>query len=107
MDFDTIMHMSPPVLLSLALNAVGIFLKKSPIPDWLIPFALIAIGAITYPLIADTGDVNPKVHNPVIYLAVIGSLIGGASVGANQALRQFLGRNDDKNPPANTPSPSV
>lgn len=93
-ELSQLSELSPPILLALALNLLGAFLKKSPIQDWLIPFVLIVAGAIVYPTIAEVGKVSFDVSNPVMFNAVIGAVIGGASVGINQAFRQFITRKE-------------
>lgn len=87
---------SPPVALALALNVVGIGLKRTAIPNWIIPLALPVIGAVVYPMIAEPGKVNFECRNPAVLLGVYGFVIGSGSVGLNQMLRQFLGRNDSE-----------
>jgi hypothetical protein len=84
--------LSPPVLLALVLNGIGLFLKRSPINDWLIPFILIALGAIIYPFIADVAEVAEGTRNATAYRVVVGAAIGVVSVGAHATIKQFLGR---------------
>lgn len=92
-----ILQLSPPLALALLLNLVGFGLKKSKLPDWTIPLILIGIGAGTFPFIAETAKVSYQCHNPSILMAIYGGCIGGLSVGLNQALRQFMGRNGNGN----------
>ena len=95
-ELSQLSELSPPILLALALNLLGSFLKKSPIQDWLIPFVLIGVGAAVYPVIAEVGKVSFAVASPTAFNAVIGAVIGGASVGINQAFRQFTNRKDNQ-----------
>lgn len=94
-----IVQSSPPIALAIALNLLGLALKKSPIQNWIIPLALPVAGAIAYPFIAESGKINFECKNPDMLLAVYGFVIGSGSVGLNQMLRQFL---DRKNGSGNT-----
>lgn len=93
-DIDQITQLSPPVALAAALWVLGVGLKRSPVPDWLIPFLLPIAGAIAFPFIADTSEVNFNVKSPAMFHAVIGFCIGGASVAMNEAAKQFTNRKD-------------
>lgn len=93
-EITDLLQSSPPVALALVLNVVGLALKKTPLPNWIIPVALPVLGALLYPYIAETGKVNFECRNPEILLGVYGALIGSGSVGLNQMLRQFLGRKE-------------
>lgn len=94
LDLDQITQLSPPVALAAALWVLGVGLKRSPVPDWLIPFLLPIAGAIAFPFIADTSEVNFNVKSPAMFHAVIGFCIGGASVAMNEAAKQFTNRKD-------------
>lgn len=91
---ENVTQLSPPALLAVALYGLGFVLKKSPMPDWLIPFVLPCVGAIVFPFIADVSEVNFNVKSPAAFQAVIGFCIGGASVAMNEAGKQFLNRKD-------------
>ena len=93
---ENVTQLSPPALLAVALYGLGFVLKKSPMPDWLIPFVLPCVGAIVFPFIADTSEVNFNVKSPAAFHAVIGFCIGGASVAMNEAGKQFLNRKDNQ-----------
>lgn len=84
-EISDIVTLSPPLLLALVLNGVGVFLKKSPVVDWLIPFILVVLGAAIYPFIGlgEGGTVRQ---------AMVGAAIGVMSVGMHQAARQFFAR---------------
>lgn len=86
---DQIFELSPPILLAVVLNLIGLFLKKSPLADWVIPLVLILLGAVVYPFIAEVGKVSYAVSSPTIFNGVMGAAIGGFSVGANQVFRQW------------------
>lgn len=91
-ELTELLQASPPIALAIALNFLGLGLKKSPLADWLIPLLLPAIGAAVYPFIADAGKINFECKNPMALMAVYGFAIGAGSVGLHQALRQFTGR---------------
>lgn len=94
-ELTELLQSSPPIALALALNAVGLALKRSPIACWLIPFILPILGAAAYPFIAEPGKVNFECRNPDLLLAIYGFVIGSGSVGINQMLRQFLDRRNE------------
>ena len=99
-----IVKLSPPLALALALNVVGMAIKQSKLPDWTIVWILPALGAVFYPWIAVPSASLALVHHPTILNGIYGVLIGSASVGFNQLLRQtplFKGKNDT------SPTPSV
>jgi hypothetical protein len=87
---EEILELSPPVALTVALNLVGVFLKKSPINDWLIPFILMVLGAVVYPFICETAKVSYQVTYPVILNAIYGLCIGGLAVGIHASWKSFL-----------------
>lgn len=94
--FNELMQLSPPVILAVALNFVGLALKKSPVADWLIPWLLILIGGAVFPFIAETGKINYECKNPFILHAIFGMAIGGLAIGLNQGIKQLL-RNRQEN----------
>lgn len=109
---DQILQMSPPVALCIVLNVIGFLLKKAPnVANWVIPFVLVVLGTILYPLIADAGKVGFACKNPMIVLALYGFLIGAASVGLNQFTRQIMGRffngDDGKDDKPGNPEPKA
>jgi hypothetical protein len=90
--YSDIATLSPPLLLAVVLNGVGIFLKRSPLKDWTIPFILMPLGAIIYPFIADVTDLHKGTGNPIAYRVVVGTAIGIISVGVHSTFKQFLTR---------------
>lgn len=93
MELVDFSQLSPPIALALALNLLGMALKRSPMPSWGIPTVLPLLGGVAYPFIAETGKVSFECRNPDVLLAIYGVVIGAGAVGLNQAVRQFLGRN--------------
>jgi hypothetical protein len=96
-------ELSPPVLLAVVLNALGFALKKSPMPDWVIPLFLPTLGAAAFPFIAEVGKVSYQVQNPIVFNCIIGAALGFGAVGINQAFRQFLDRKTDTKDDADKP----
>ena len=110
MDINFLFQLAPPLVLMLALNVVGLAVKKSPIPSWLIVWILPAIGAALYPHIADwTGAPSYDVQHPAVLNALYGVAIGGAAVWGNQLFRQTLGaikvKNESAVPESVVPEP--
>jgi uncharacterized membrane protein YqaE (UPF0057 family) len=93
--YSDVATLSPTILLAVVLNGVGVFLKRSPLKDWLIPFVLIALGALIYPFIADVTELHSGTRNATAYRVVVGSAIGVISVGVHATLKQFIGRKGD------------
>lgn len=58
------------VLVVVALNLLGLVLKKTPLPNVLIPWVLIAVGILLTTMLAPL----PEGRNPVLRLAVLGFL---------------------------------
>lgn len=87
-----LLQASPPIALAIALNFLGLALKKSPLANWMIPLVLPIAGAVVYPFIAEPAKINFECKNPMLLMGVYGFAIGAGSVGINQMLRQFLGR---------------
>lgn len=98
LDLSSLQTMSPPVLVMLFLNLLGYGLAKSPLFDnRFIPVVLFLTGACVYPFI---GILDATQRHPHVHLGIIGFIIGGAAVGANQLLRQFkTSNNENENPP--------
>lgn len=89
MDTKTLFELAPPVVLLLALNVVGLAVKKSPVPDWLIVWILPLLGGVAYPFIAGwNGATATAVAHPEVLNVLYGVAIGGAAVWGNQLLRQ-------------------
>ena len=76
---DFILDAKPPMLLAIGLTVLALGIKKSPLPDWLIPILMLVAGAVAYPFIAETGKVSFQVRSPALFNALIGLCIGGAS----------------------------
>ena len=87
---NDLLQLSPPIALALALNLVGMALKKSPVANWLIPWALIALGAIVFPWISDYSKINFQCRNPMVLNSIYGATIGGLAVGLHGGIRSFL-----------------
>lgn len=86
---NELLEVAPPVVLAVALNILGLVLKKSPIANWLIPILLPVTGAVVYPFISM--PIHYQVPSPTVLMCVYGFIIGSGSVGLNQLFRQFTG----------------
>lgn len=102
---ETLTKLSPPVALVAVCNVIGLVLSKIKKLDneW-IPFVLILFAGTAYPMIADSANMPWDIPYPVAYKVLIGFLIGGASVGINQAKRMLFPPKEDPAPPT-PPSP--
>lgn len=91
-------------LLALLFPAVGRAIKASPLPDWLIPYLMAAVGAgaLLFLPAAELGLGDRS----AAYRVILGVLAGLASVGLNQAWRQTGKRLiDGPEQPAAEPEP--
>ncbi len=98
MNLDDLLQLKAIPLLFVACNVIGMVLKKSPVQNWLIPWVLLIIGAVTYPFISDPGDAPYAMRSPLVHSMLIGAIIGWASVGGHQALsalRESVGQRTD------------
>lgn len=89
---ENVTQLSPPALLAVALYGLGFVLKKSPMPDWLIPFVLPCVGAIVFPFISDTSSIGYAVKSPTTWSVISGFVIGMGSTWINEATKQFANR---------------
>lgn len=87
-SLDDLAKLSPTVILILFLNIVGFSLKKSPLDNRYIPIVLMVLGSIAYNFIG-LEALKPGTRYPHVTLTMLGAIIGFASVGLNQAYRQF------------------
>lgn len=98
---NDVMKMSPPVALGAVLFVLGAILKRSPLPDWVVPVLLSAIGGASFPFLIPASQVGFECPYPQALLAVYGALIGLAPTGLHQAFKQFSKGKDEpqKEPP--------
>lgn len=89
-DFNALTQLTPPVALGLSLIIAGAFLKQSPVQNWIIPWILMAVGGVLYPMIGEVGKVSYNVRFPAAFNAVIGVCIGGFAVGMHQGFKQAI-----------------
>lgn len=86
---DSFSDLTPPLLLIGLLNGLGVLFKTSPlVPNKYIPYILVTLGGIGYPLLAQAGDVNLQVHGSVAYNVVLGIMFALSSVGGHQLVTQ-------------------
>lgn len=69
---DYVQTAPPVVLIILFLNAVGLMLKRSSLPNNAIPWVIVLIGAVLTSLLAPV----PTGRNPMLLLALMGCLFG-------------------------------
>lgn len=88
-DIESLKELSPPVLLLVALNAVGWAAKQSSLPNKCIPWLLLIIGGCVYPMIYDYSDMIINCRNQLAVAVLQGVCIGGAAVGVFEATKVF------------------
>lgn len=76
------------VLLFLALIPFGILIKRSPLPNWLIPWVLVLVGTIVYPLLASPKNISPDIQHPYLVLGIFGFLLGVAALISHVVLEK-------------------
>jgi len=86
---NNITQLSPILALFIFLVFVGTYIKRSPIPDWYIPIIIFLSGMVIYPFIAEIGGLKYNVPNPLMLKAIFGGIVGGASIGAHQLVKQW------------------
>lgn len=86
---DQILSVTPHVGLVLCLNVLGYWLKRSPVKDWLIPFILLPLAAIAWPIIADVKN-DDYTAQLVTRNVIVGILLGAASIGLHQIVRKIF-----------------
>lgn len=81
-DFSAV---SPPVLVTMLLNAVGFIISKTGLSTNYIPMILPVVGGVTYPLLArvEVSNLNSTALN-VVY----GILFGASAVGLHQFVKK-------------------
>lgn len=89
--WEQLTHAPSHLLLLLALLFLGMLIKKSPLPNWTIPWLLAIVGAIVYPLIASPTNMDPSFREgaEVKVLALYGFLLGIGTVVFHRWVRQF------------------
>src|SRR5512139_1426248 len=92
-QIKAIMEASPPVLLAIVLNVFRYLLKKSPVSNWVIPWALVLGGGVIFPFICDKQTVVYNAEYPWVYTFILGCCVGGLSVALYEGVSGFLGRN--------------
>lgn len=77
------------LLLLVVLIFFGMLIKKSPTPNWVIPWALILLGAVGYPMLASPTHINPSFPNPSLVLGIYGGLLGVGAMLAHGLLKKL------------------
>ena len=92
-DFSQFYELKPPIVLWLVLHFVAFSLKRIPtFPDWLIPITLMTMGAVTYPLVTDPGQVSFAVRCPLCAQVFTGAMAGGIAVATHTQFKQLVKR---------------
>lgn len=86
--WEQLIHAPSHLLLLLVLLLFGILIKKSPTPNWLIPWVLIGIGAFGYPFLTTASNVDPAFPNPILVLRLYGGLLGIGAIVSHKFLRK-------------------
>lgn len=86
---DQLTTQSPKAALAFALCFIGFFLKKSPLPNWVIPILLMVSGGVAYPFIAAAQNID-YTSALITTNVIIGITLGGASVGLHQLLKNMF-----------------
>lgn len=92
-ELNGILEFSPLVLLVVALNCLGLLLKRvNWHPDRLIPMTLPFVGAAIWGMIGDAAPVSwiSSAKHPEIVNMLVGFVAGSVSVWGNQAVRQLV-----------------
>lgn len=91
---EGLMKVSPPVLLSLGLNFILMYIGKIPKikdeKDWLLPLIALGLGGLLYPFVAEIGKVSYTVKYPVMLNIIFGICIGGLSVATNKMFKELM-----------------
>lgn len=82
---ENIAEVSPPVLVTLLLNAVGFIISKTGLSTNYIPIILPIVGGIAYPLVAKMEISN---LNSIALNTVYGVIFGASAVGFNQLVKK-------------------
>lgn len=90
---ESFQKMSPPVALMVGLNAVMYYMRRTPkIPNWMVPWLIMLLGAITYPAITHRQEMIFTVPYPIVAQAITGLLIGFAAIGSHRLFEQTMWR---------------
>lgn len=86
---DQLLAVSPRIALVLVLCVIGFLMKRSPLPNWLIPWILLILGGAGYTVMADVKD-EDYTAKLIFYNVVLGMLLGAASVGLHSTVRTIF-----------------
>lgn len=85
-----LLQLSPPVILGVVLWIIGRMMKAVPfIQNWSIPFVVSFLGAITYPFVAEIGEMSYNVKLPWLLNVLFGFAIGASPVLVDQMKQQW------------------
>lgn len=86
---DQLMAVSPRIALVIILCVIGYWMKRSPFPNWAIPWSLMILGAVGWTVMADRKN-DDYTAQWITYNVILGMLLGAASVGLHQAVRTLF-----------------
>lgn len=86
---DQLGTQSPKILFALVLCVLGWRLKRSRMPNWAIPWILIALGTAGFPFIAKFQNADYTAEM-ITTNALVGFLIGAASVGLHGTFKHTM-----------------
>ena len=89
---NQVLDLSPAASFVIVFWLFGKALKKSPIADWMIPFVLGIVGAVSAPFVLSSGEVSYKLEITWVPLAFKGLCLVGVSVYAENIIKQWLSR---------------
>lgn len=89
--WEQLTHAPSHLLLLGVLLFLGMLIKKSPLPNWSIPWILAGVGAVVYPFIASPTNMDPSFrHGAECWvLALYGFMLGIGSIVVHKLLRKF------------------
>jgi hypothetical protein len=90
-EIKSVLEFGPLVLLTVALNVLGLLLKRIDWhPDKLIPITLPIVGAVVWIFLGESAPVSwiKSAQHPHVVYALVGFVAGGLAVWGNQVLRQ-------------------
>lgn len=87
--WEQLIHAPAHLLLLVVLMFLGMIIKKSPLPNYWIPWFIVVAGVVTYPFLASPQNVDPSYPNPTFVLHIYGGLLGIGAIIAHVFLRKL------------------
>lgn len=86
---EQLFSLSPRIVIVLVLCVIGYWMKRSPVPNWTIPWTLMVLGGVGFTVMADIKD-DDYTAKFITYNAGLGMLLGASSVGLHSAVRPLF-----------------